>query len=74
MTDSLQPFLDVRNKAFADLDIEWARSMLPEGTSDEVLLISLHKARVECESIDTKLRDESKTWLAARGFHPGINP
>jgi hypothetical protein len=74
MTDSLQPFLDVRNKAFANLDIEWARSMLPEGTSDEMLLVSLHKARAECTAMSDELRDESRTWLTARGLHPGINP
>lgn len=63
-------FLTERNRALVNLDIAWARSQLriADGCSDELILISLHKARYECTAIDDLLRHQSGQWLRDRGF------
>jgi hypothetical protein len=66
--DELEPFIAARNRALTAMDIEWARSMLPEASSDEVLVIAMHKSRYDCKAIDRKLRLESGDWLRARGY------
>lgn len=56
-----------RNKALAELDLSFAKQEHPEG-SDEVLLVALHKARVDCTDLPDQLRLESVEWLRERGF------
>ena len=68
MSDQLNDFLKERNRAFEALDLEWARKMLPPGTSDEMLLLSMHKARAECMGISAEARQASRAWLAANGY------
>ena len=58
-----------RDKKLAALDMDWARKMMPLATSDEVRLLSMHKARYECTSIADELRHESRRWIEQRGYH-----
>jgi hypothetical protein len=64
----LERFIAERNAKLSVLDMEWARSQLPHSTSDDVLLLSMHKARYDCTGITAALRLESGEWLRARGF------
>jgi hypothetical protein len=57
-----------RNEAMTTLDMQWAKRMLPDTTSDYVRLTAMHKARYECVSIAPELRHESAEWLRSRGF------
>lgn len=78
MTDeveSLEDFLTARDKAFRELDIEWARErilrMNPSARltppDDEKVLASLHKARYECVvGLEDSYRRESEQWLKER--------
>jgi hypothetical protein len=68
MTDPLQQYLKERNAALTTLDIEWARKHLPLNLSDEVLLVSMHKARYDCTAIEPDLRHASGAWLRERGL------
>jgi len=68
---TLEEWKQARNRALTELDLEWARKECPEASSDEVLLIALHRARYECDSIADALRLESGEWLRARG-HRGM--
>lgn len=72
MTSELESFLAERNKALADLDMAYARRMFPNASSDEVLLITLHMARLECTQLPTELRHASGRWLAEHGYR-GMN-
>lgn len=69
-----------RLEAIRTLDLRWARQMAAAlcyanraaMPTDEVLLISLHKSRVTMRQMPTALRQESMTWLKARGYAPGV--
>jgi hypothetical protein len=50
------------------MDLDWARAMIGPRVKDEVLLITMHKARYECAGIEAKLRLASRRWLKQRGF------
>lgn len=52
-----------RNKALADLDIEYARREVMPHALDEVILMALHKSRYECTEIEPALRHASREWL-----------
>lgn len=52
-----------RNRILRELDIASA-----PGTTDDIKLCSLHKARYECTEIDPRLRNDSRKWLEERGF------
>ncbi len=65
---ALESYIRERNEALTTLDMEWARRMLPNATSDYVRLIAVHKARYDCVSIAPKLRHESAEWLRERGL------
>lgn len=67
--DELERFLAARNKALSELDIGWARKNTTRTATDEVLLISLHKARYSCTAIAKELRHSSAQWLRERGYH-----
>jgi hypothetical protein len=64
----LESFLAARNKALIELDMDYARLMLPKASSDEVRLIALHKARYNCTAIPAEYRHASRKWLAERGY------
>lgn len=57
-----------RNKAFRELDMGFARAAFPNASSDEVLLMAMHKARYECLDMEDALRHESRAWLEERGY------
>jgi len=59
---------DVRNLALIELDMEYARMVLPGLSSDEVRLAAMHKARYEILSMPPELRHESRAWLEKFGF------
>ena len=64
----MQDILEERNRALVSLDIDYARRMLPNATSDQVLLAAMHKARYECTVIASELRHSSGHWLRERGM------
>jgi hypothetical protein len=68
MNTELRARLDERDAALTTLDLNWARKLLPEGTSDEILLTSMHKARYDCTAIAPELRHASGDWLRSRGL------
>jgi hypothetical protein len=61
-----------RDKALIELNIDWFRKQHPLvgaiASSDEVLLISMHKARYQIPTIPTRLRHASGDWLRERGY------
>ncbi len=63
----MEDFLKRRNAALATLDMEYAREILPNASSDEVRLMAMHKARYECTAIMPALRHESEDWLRQHG-------
>lgn len=65
MIDSSE--IERRNNALLHLDLNYARELMPDAT-DEVRLLSLHKARVEHIFMPSNLRLESIEWLRERGF------
>ena len=69
MTPDIKEFKTRRDKALRELDMDYAREMLPHASNDEVRLLALHKARYECTSIEDHFRLESKAWL--REHHCG---
>jgi hypothetical protein len=66
--ETIEAFKAARNKALVDLDMDWARMMIPDASSDDVRLTSLHKTRLECLEIPDAVRLESLEWLRAGGF------
>lgn len=63
---TLMFFLEARNKALTNLDLSYAKGMLPNA-SDDVLLNAMHKARYECTAVCDQLRHESRAWLESKG-------
>lgn len=64
-----------RNAALIALDIEWARRNAHENwdpsrnfPGDDVLMTSMHKARVEIVAMPAELRLASVEWLRAGGL------
>lgn len=57
-----------RKLALETLDMAYARRNFPKASSDEVLLLAMHKARYECTDIAPNLRRASAKWIKARGF------
>jgi len=72
MTDDIDAYVKERDEALTKLDTVWLRQRLPKSMSLHQLLIIAHKARYECVRIDPKIREESRTWLEARG-HSRLN-
>lgn len=58
----------VRNKALSNLDIDWARRMMPDASNDHIRILAMHKARYECTQIAKDLRLISGEWLRKRGY------
>ena len=57
-----------RDAALTALDMDWARRMMPAASSDEVLLVALHKGRYEVSGVAPSLREASRTWLEEHGW------
>lgn len=57
-----------RNRALLAIDMKWARQMMPDATSDHVLLVAMHKARYECPDLDNAARHASGEWLRQHGY------
>jgi hypothetical protein len=57
-----------RDAALANLDMDFARRLMPEASDDLVRLITMHKARYEVVNLPSKLRHESAQWLRDRGL------
>jgi hypothetical protein len=72
----LGDLLAERNTALLNLDLVWARRMIGDHPSEETLLASLHKARVECMSLPDGPRQESCHWLLEHGMKrmTGLKP
>jgi hypothetical protein len=72
MTDTFKDWLIERNVGLLRLDLEWARKrlfpLMGGPTDDVTLLVSMHKARVDCVSLPDEPRRESARWLLERGF------
>jgi hypothetical protein len=56
-----------RNTALLNLDMAYARRILPHG-DDETRLAGLHKARYECVDMPDEARVESRQWLEKHGY------
>jgi hypothetical protein len=54
---------DERNKALTTLDMNYARRLMPEASSDHVRLMAMHKVRYECPFVTDELRHASADWL-----------
>lgn len=63
----LQAMLAERNRALAELDLDYAKKQT--GSEDEgVLLLAMHKARYECTALADDLRNFSALWLRGHGY------
>lgn len=65
--NAAQSYIEQRDEALANLDIEWARNQCGGG-SDEMLILALHKSRYEAKQVDPKLRRASGKWLQERSY------
>lgn len=61
-------FKEDRNAAFEAGDISWAKKMMPGASSDRVVEMAFHKARIECTEVSRRVRLESLAWLRGRGL------
>mgnify|MGYP003693772219 CR=1 FL=1 len=68
MTDKLSKFLRERRAALVRMDLEWAKKMLPDASSDAMREMAMHKARYEAMDISAELRQASREWLEVHGF------
>lgn len=64
----VEDFVRERNRALTELDMDYARRMLPDASNDEVRMIAMHKARYDCTQIANDLRHASGAWLRERGY------
>lgn len=76
-SESIKREMAERFRAICDLDMDWGRKLAAEHSrrpghvpSDEVVLMSLHKARVSLPAAPVLLRVQSMSWLKARGYKP----
>jgi len=74
--EALGDLLAERNTALLNLDLKWARRMVGDHPSEETLLASLHKARVECMALPDEPRRASCVWLLEHGMKrmTGLKP
>jgi hypothetical protein len=66
--DEIKAILAERDRALLALDLDYARKQFPHASSDEVLLLSMHKARYELPSLPREARLESAEWLRANHY------
>jgi len=57
-----------RAAALVALDLDYARRLMPDASSDEVRLAAMHKARYETTTIARELRHASGAWLRENGY------
>lgn len=67
MKTELEQLIEERNIALSNLDLDYARKLMPQASSDDVLLLGLHKARYDCIAIARELRHESADFLRKHG-------
>jgi len=68
MPNTFKELINEKNKALCELDMVYARDLLPSASCDYSRLASLHKARYECVEIPRELRHESGLWLKENNF------
>ena len=61
-----------RHTALLTLDMDYARSLMPEASGDDVRLAAMHKARHASTDMPQRLREESAAYLKAQGL-TGLN-
>jgi len=64
---ALRAFITERNLALIGLDESYVAKTVPKAPAEMRLLI-LHKSRYECTAMPDNLRNESRAWLAERGY------
>lgn len=65
--DDMKNRLVMRNEALRTLDLKYMKSVFPD-IDEKQLLVGMHKARYEIIEMGTKIRNESRRWLQARGY------
>lgn len=65
---SLQNEMRERDAALMNLNMDYARRLMPGASSDEVRLAAMHKARYEATSIPREFRHASGGWLREHGY------
>ncbi len=71
MSTTIPSFIAQRNEAYRTLDVQWCKAnLIPdrEPSSDEVVLVAIHKARYETVSMGATLREESRKWLTENNY------
>ena len=73
----IKEFVKDRHEVLMTLDLDKAKEYcekydVPKASSDEVLLIGLHKARLHATDIPTELKEQSREWLKERGYSERI--
>jgi hypothetical protein len=63
-------FIKDRNAAFLASNLDWAKKMLPLASSDRVVEMAFHKARLEWTGCPPELREASKKRLWELGSAP----
>jgi hypothetical protein len=57
-----------RLRALIQLDLEWARKVMPGESADDVRLVAMHRSRYENDQVPREFRIESGAWLLERGL------
>ena len=68
LDEELSRFNDEMTQVLIDLDLVQARKFLTRDLTDEIILVSLHRARVHATTVPYQLRLESVEWLRARNI------
>lgn len=85
---TLPEFFALQMQAFNTMTVEDGWTLMKANGAvvkpiDTVIIVALHKARVECTMVDLDLRLESVEWLRARNYTrrggiplppPGVEP
>lgn len=66
--DELEQAMRERDAALTALDMDYARRLMPDASSDEVRLAAMHKARYETTTMARELHHASGAWLRAHGY------
>ena len=66
--DRAKKFIAERDAAFLAGDLNWARKNMPfKPSSDSVVEMAFHKARIEARHMPYGIRKESADWLVKHG-------
>ena len=67
--DRAKKFIAERDAAFLAGDLDWVRKNMPrKPSSDLVVEMAFHKARLEVRSMPHEVRKQSADWLSERGY------